>query len=149
MAMTGLTQLRVEGETWTPTQEDTPYQRLGGSDGVKALVEAFYDTMERDEPALLATHKLDEAGRVPRALRDKVALYLIGWLGGPQDYVATHGHPRLRMRHAHVPVDTGQRDAWTRCMGKALDHLGVQGPVRTFLDQKFVDLADHLRNKPG
>ena len=142
-------QLRIDGkETWTPTAEDTPYKRLGGSDVVKAVVDTFYDIMEVEEEALLATHKL-EAGKVPSELREKVALYLIGWLGGPQDYTATHGHPRLRMRHTHIPVDTGMRDAWTRCMGKALDRQGVTGPVRTFLDQRLADLADHLRNKPG
>ena len=26
------------------------------------------------------------------------ALFFIGWLGGPQDYVERHGHPRLRRR---------------------------------------------------
>jgi hemoglobin len=142
--------LRINGkEAWTPTMEDTPYQRLGGTEAIKVLVEAFYDIMEAEEPELKATHRLDDAGKVPRELRDKVALYIVGWLGGPQDYTATHGHPRLRMRHGHVPVDIGLRDAWTRCMSKALDQVGVQGPVRTFLDQKFVDLADHLRNRPG
>ena len=143
-------QLRTSGkEAWTPTEKDTPYQRLGGSEAVKALVDTFYDIMEAEEPALLATHKLDEAGKVSRDLRDKVALYLIGWMGGPQDYTETHGHPRLRMRHAHVPVDTTFRDAWMRAMNKAMDQLKVQSPVREFLDERLTDLADHLRNRPG
>jgi len=142
--------LRINGkEAWNPTMEDTPYQRLGGTEGINSLVNTFYDIMEAEEPALTATHKLDEAGRVPRELRDRVALYLVGWLGGPQDYTATFGHPRLRMRHGHVPVDTTMRDAWMRSMGKALDRAGVQGPLRDFLDQKLLDLADHLRNRPG
>jgi hemoglobin len=143
-------QLRVNGtETWTPTAEDSPYKRLGGSDVVKAVVNDFYDLMEAEEPALLATHRLDAAGKVGQDLRDKVALYLIGWMGGPQDYTEIHGHPRLRMRHVHVPVDTTMRDAWMRCMGKALDRHGITGPVRAFLDERLTGLADHLRNRPG
>lgn len=143
-------QLRVNGaETYTPTQEDTPYQRLGGSERVKTLVYRFYDIMETEEPALLGTHRLDASGKVPAELRDKVALYLIGWMGGPQDYTEQHGHPRLRMRHVHVPVDVGMRDAWMRCMRKAFDDVGVAGPVRQFLDERLTDLADHLRNRPG
>ena len=46
--------------------------------------------------------------------REKFALYFIGWLGGPQEYVARFGHPRLRMRHGRVPVDSAGRDAWMR-----------------------------------
>src|SRR3954463_8931412 len=82
-----------------------PFDELGGEAPVRALVELFYDVMDRDEPELGRLHPLDDAGRVSRASRDRFALFLVGWLGGPQDYVAAHGHPRLRMRHARVPVD--------------------------------------------
>lgn len=139
--------LRQDG--WTPTPEDAPYHRVGGTEGVKALVEAFYDAMEAHEPALAKLHRLDENGRVSRVSRDRFALFLIGWLGGPQDYLTTHGHPRLRMRHNTVAVDTGMRDAWTRAMSRALDARHVQGPVRTFLDARFAEVADFLRNAPG
>lgn len=125
----------------------SPYERLGGRDAVVALAERFYDEMEQ-EPALLALHKLDAAGKADRATRDKFALFFIGWLGGPQDYMAQHGHPRLRMRHAHVPVTVEMRDAWMRAMGRALDARGVAGDVRRFLDQKLGDLATFLRNQP-
>jgi hemoglobin len=135
-------------EQWTPTPDDTPYLRLGGSDAVKALVEAFYDAMELHEPALAKLHKVDEAGRVTRGSRDRFALFLIGWLGGPQDYLNTHGHPRLRMRHNTVPVGVAMRDAWTRTMGRALDERKVDGPVRHFLDTRFAEVADFLRNTP-
>lgn len=141
--------LRTSGtEAWVPTAEDTPFQRVGGEEGIRTLVHRFYDLMEAEEPALLATHELED-GRVSAALRERVALYLIGWLGGPQDYTERYGHPRLRMRHVRVPVDMAMRDAWTRCMAKAMQQVGLAEPVRVFLEQRFVDLADHLRNRPG
>lgn len=139
--------LRLD-EQWTPSAEDTPYLRLGGAEAVKALVEAFYDAMEAHEPELAKLHRLDEAGRVSRESRDRFAMFLIGWLGGPQDYIATHGHPRLRMRHNTVPVGVAMRDAWTRSMGRALDEKKVDGPVRHFLDTRFAEVADFLRNVP-
>ena len=128
--------------------QETPYARLGGSEAVRALVERFYDAMSDHEPDLAKLHACDEAGRVSRESRDRFALFLIGWLGGPQDYMARHGHPRLRMRHGHVPVDARMRDAWVRCMGIALDQSGVTGMTRTFLDQRFAEVATFLRNQP-
>ena len=70
----------------------------------------------------------------------------MGWLGGPQHYMQRHGHPRLRMRHFQTPVDTAMRDAWLRSMGRALDAQGVGGGLRRFLDERFAQVADFLRN---
>lgn len=124
----------------------TPYELLGGETVVRQLVEHFYDIMGRSEPALAQLHPLDEHGQVSRASRDRFALFLIGWLGGPDDYVRQHGHPRLRMRHARVAVDHTMRDAWLRAMTAALDEVGATGWVRGFLEQRLAEVADFLRN---
>ena len=143
-----MTNLRIDGGAWIPTAEDSAFHRLGGPDGVRALVEAFYDAMGTHEPALNALHPLDENSSVTRVMRDRFALFLIGWLGGPDDYMAQHGHPRLRMRHGKTPVDTAMRDAWLRAMGKAMDARNVTGDVRGYLDARFAEVADFLRNTP-
>lgn len=136
-------------DDWVPTLEDTPFHRLGGEAAVMALAEAFYDAMDTDEPALARLHELDAAGRVNRGTRERFGLFLIGWLGGPQHYMTQHGHPRLRMRHGHVPVDTAMRDAWLRAMRTAMDARGVSGGLRRFLDDRFAQVADFLRNSEG
>jgi hemoglobin len=128
------------------SEAETPFALLGGADRVGALVERFYDVMSDREPALAALHRCDPDGRVARYSRDRFALFLIGWLGGPQDYTAQHGHPRLRMRHHRVPVDPAMRDAWLRCMTAAMDAEPITGPVRAFLDGRFAEVADFLRN---
>ena len=126
-----------------------PFDLLGGAGEVRALVERFYDAMERQEPALARLHALDAEGRVSRLSRDRFALFLIGWLGGPQDYVEQHGHPRLRMRHGRVQVNEAMRDAWLRSMKIALDEGEIAGEIRLFLDGRFAEVADFLRNTPG
>ncbi len=133
-------------DDWTPSAEDMPFHRLGGEDGVRALAEAFYDAMDAHEPELARLHELDERGRVNTGTRERFGLFLMGWLGGPQHYMQRHGHPRLRMRHGHLPVNVPHRDAWVRSMQRALDARGVQGALRRFLDQRFADVADFLRN---
>jgi hemoglobin len=124
----------------------TPFEQLGGADRVRAIVERFYDAMSASEPALARLHACTADGVVERGPRDRFGLFLIGWLGGPDDYVAQHGHPRLRMRHGRVAVDVAMRDAWLRCMTVALDAEGITGPVRAFLDARFAEVADFLRN---
>jgi hemoglobin len=132
-----------------PRVTPTPFEQIGGAEVVRALVERFYDAMERTEPELARLHQLDEAGKVSAGSRQRFALFLVGWLGGPEDYVAQFGHPRLRMRHGRVPVNVGMRDAWLRAMTIALDESGVTGDLRRFLDSRFGEVADFLRNQPG
>lgn len=116
---------------------------------MRAIAETFYEVMEREEPALARLHPLDAEGRVVPEARERFALFFVGWLGGPQTYVERHGHPRLRMRHGHVPIDTAMRDAWMRAMVRAFDEQHVEGAVRAFLETRLADLADFLRNRPG
>jgi len=123
-----------------------PYLQLGGREEVLGLVERFYDIMEQTEPALAALHERDATGKISRRNRDRFGLFLLGWLGGPDDYVRMHGHPRLRMRHARVPVDTAQRDAWLRCMNAALAERNLAEPLLEFLRGRFAEVADFMRN---
>ncbi len=135
--------------TFSPSPLDTPFARLGGEVPIRALSERFYDLMSEREPALARLHPCDDDGRVSRGPRDRFTLFFIGWLGGPQDYIAQHGHPRLRMRHGNVPVDTAMRDAWMRCMRAALAEAQMSDDVRAYLDSKLADVADFMRNRAG
>ena len=126
----------------------SPFSEMGGSEAfVRELAKTFYDFMEVNEPELARLHR-GEDGRVGEEARERFALFLIGWLGGPQTYMERHGHPRLRMRHGHLPVNTRMRDAWLRCMNHALEAHPVPPNVRAFLKQRFSELADFLRNRP-
>jgi hemoglobin len=140
--------IKLVPQDWSPSADDTAFDRLGGLEAVAALVERFYDFMSEREPELTALHSCDQRGAVSRGTRDRFALFLAGWLGGPQEYLAKHGHPRLRMRHAPFSVDARMRDAWLRSMSAALDAQGVVGGLRTFLDARFAQVADFLRNQP-
>jgi hemoglobin len=125
---------------------NNPYQEIGGREMVLAVVERFYDLMEQTEPALAALHELDAQGRISRRNRDRFGSFLVGWLGGPDDYVRDNGHPRLRLRHSRVPIDGAMRDAWIRCMWAAMDSCEVPVPTRAFLRQRFAEVAEFLRN---
>lgn len=125
----------------------TPYEMIGGADAVRRLVDRFYDLMDAEEDAahIRAMHPptLDSS-------REKLRLFLTGWLGGPQLYVERFGHPRLRARHLPFPIGEAERDAWVACMDRALDEQEMPDELRTFLKARFQAVADHMRNQaPG
>ena len=123
---------------------DTIYEWIGGESHVKALVERFYDLMDL-EPAyarLREVHgpSLDNA-------RLKTFWFLCGWMGGPQYYTEKFGHPRLRMRHMHVPISILERDQWLSCMDRAMGETGVDETLRVRLRESFFQTADWMRNQ--
>ncbi len=124
----------------------SPYDILGGTEPVLKLAERFYDNMEVYEPALTKTHRLTPEGKIDPVVRNNFGLFLVFWLGGPQDYLEQHGHPRLRMRHRHVAIDQAMSDAWVRSMTRAMDDCQISGSVREFLDGRFAHVANFLRN---
>lgn len=135
------------------SSEATPFELLGGADVVSRIAEAFYDHMEADEPALARLHPLTPEGRIQPQVRERFRLFFIGWLGGPQDYMRLHGHPRLRMRHAGVGIDSAQRDAWLRAMRAAFADVeteqgGFEPAARQFVLSRLEEVANFLRNRP-
>ena len=126
-------------------RESTPYQLLGGDAGVRRMVERFYDLMD-SVPEYYGIRKLHAADLA--SARDKLYLFLSGWLGGPQLYVAKHGHPMLRARHLPFPIGIAERDAWLACMKQALTDCGVEEPLREGLMRAFFGTADWMRNRP-
>lgn len=134
----------------SPAAPPTPFDLIGGRAVVERLAARFYEVMERDEPALAAVHRQvpgdDGSSVIDPEVKRRFSLFLVGWLGGPQEYMDQHGHPRLRMRHGRVPVDVKMRDAWLRSMTRAMDDCQVRGAVRGYLGQRFAEVADFLRN---
>lgn len=126
---------------------DVPFELIGGAPVVHAITEAFYDRMREAEPKLADLHVCDADGRIADEPRRKFELFLVEWLGGPKNFSAAHGHPRLRMRHARFPVDDDMIRAWLACMMHALDQQPIQPEVRAFLDMRLTDLANFMKNR--
>ena len=124
----------------------TPFEQLGGEEGIRRLVDRFYDLMDAS-PEAAAVRGLH--AKSLKSSREKLFLFLTGWTGGPQLYVERFGHPRLRMRHLPFSIATRERDEWLWCMDQALDEHDVPDELREALRERFHALADHMRNTPG
>jgi len=124
----------------------TPYDQLGGDAGVRALVERFYDLMDL-EPAYGEVRRV-HAPSLDHA-REKLYLFLSGWLGGPPLYVERYGHPRLRARHLPFPIGVRERDQWLACMSQALDESRCPAELKPRLMEAYFKTADWMRNREG
>src|SRR5690349_24160697 len=123
----------------------TPYELLGGDDGIRRLVDRFYDLMDSAPEA--ATIRALHAASL-KASRDKLYLYLSYWTGGPQTYIEQRGHPMLRARHLPFTISSRERDEWLWCMDRALNEQAMQDALREQLRDRLHALADHMRNRP-
>ena len=122
----------------------TPYQILGGDAKVRELVERFYDLMELEANY----RRLREVhGTSLESAREKLHLFLSGWLGGPSLYTDRFGHPMLRARHLPFSIGNEERDQWMACMMQAMEETGVPQELGEALGTAFQKTADWMRNQ--
>jgi hemoglobin len=133
-------------ETQDNTAQATPFERIGGEDKVRALVDRFYDLMDL-EPRY-AELRSAHGTELERA-RQNLFWFLCGWLGGPDHYTSRFGHPRLKMRHMPLKIGITERDQWLEAMDQAMGEMGVDATLRARLKESFTGTADWMRNTPG
>lgn len=120
------------------------YERLGGEQSLRELVDRFYDYMETlpEARTIRTLHPKDL-----RSAREKLFMFLSGWLGGPDRYIAAFGHPRLRARHLPFSIGAEERDQWMMCMEKALAETNIDNAFREQLVSALQQTATFMINK--
>ncbi len=122
----------------------TPYDAMGGDAKVRELVDRFYDLMEL-EPGYRQLRRVH--GSSLQGAREKLHLFLSGWLGGPPLYLERYGHPMLRARHLPFAIGVEERDQWMACMVQAMEEVGLPRELRQALEPAFFRTADWMRNQ--
>jgi hemoglobin len=131
------------------TQPPTVFAAVGGQQFFDDLVSRFYDAVENDE--LLRPMYPADMG----PSRHRLAGFLAQYWGGPADYSAERGHPRLRMRHMPFAIGQAERDAWMRHMLASLeaarlpDGSPLDPDIANAMFAHFDNAATHLINHPG
>lgn len=123
---------------------NTFYQAVGGEAGLLQLVTRFYEIMDSEPKAagIRAMHQADLS-----SARDKLFLFLSGWMGGPPLYIEKYGHPMLRARHLPFAIGESERDQWIYCMVRAMHQLGLREEVMRQLGSALWGVADFMRNQ--
>jgi hemoglobin len=127
-------------------ETQTTYEKIGGEATVAKLCARFYELMNTvpQFQGIRAMHKADLSES-----RDKLFMFLSGWMGGPDLFVEKFGHPRLRGRHAPFAIGESERDQWVACMVLAMEDVGIDEESREKLVKNFFQTADFMRNKQG
>ncbi|SEN66943.1 globin [Lihuaxuella thermophila] len=120
----------------------TLYEKIGGAEKVRQLVEAFYPKVQA-HPLLkpLFPEQI-------RPVMEKQYMFLTQFLGGPPLYTEKYGHPMLRARHLPFPITPSRANAWLECMDQAMDEAGITGQEREEFFSRLVIAAHHMINQP-
>ena len=121
-----------------------PFEELGGETGVRALVDRFYDRMD-SAPYAAVIREMHQADL--GEMRERLALFLCGWLGGPQLHFEKYGRFCMRSAHTPFPIDSEASDAWVRCMREALREAPLEEAMRDALTDAFARTAGMLVNR--
>ena len=123
---------------------DATYLALGKEAGIRALVHSFYDHMEtNDDYANLWSWHTGER----ELMRDKLALFLCMWSGGPRKYQEKYGVISIPDFHAHLPVTQEAVDQWLNCMREALQDRQYPEDLSLYLMHHFAIPAERIRKR--
>ncbi|MDC9727853.1 MAG: group II truncated hemoglobin [Methyloprofundus sp.] len=121
---------------------DASYEAAGKEVGVRKLVDEFYRQMETltEGQHIRAMHKEDLG-----TIKDKLALFLMGWLGGPRLYPDKYGSISIPQAHQHLVINEQERDAWLLCMKEALKVQDYSDDFKQYLIQQLAIPAERIR----
>jgi hemoglobin len=123
------------------TLPESLYERVGGREFFVGLVAHFYAGVAED-PVLLPLYPSDLD-----AAREHLLPFLVQYFGGPRDYEAVRGEPRLRLRHMPFAIDRAARDAWMARMEAAIAASGAAAADADELRSYFSSTATFLINR--
>ncbi|MBI2802987.1 MAG: group II truncated hemoglobin [Gammaproteobacteria bacterium] len=123
---------------------DASFHAAGGEDGLRLLVDRFYDLMDSvpEAHSIRAMHPTDLS-----TARDKLWRFLCGWLNGPKRYQEKYGPISIPRVHAHLVIGSADRDAWLACMRRALDEQPYADDFKAYLIYQLAQPAERVRNR--
>jgi len=123
---------------------DASFQAAGGEEGLRRLVDNFFDRMGSDErfATIYALHPDDKT-----VSRDKLARFLCGWLGGPKLYNEKYGAIGIPRVHAHLAIATAERDQWLTCMTESVAEQSFAPDFKKYLMEQLFVPAEAVRRR--
>ena len=119
----------------------TVFEQVGGEATFFRLADVFYELVDGD-PDLRPMFPGDLAGP-----KERLALFLSQYFGGPSTYSERRGHPRLKMRHVPFSIGTAERDRWVGHMLAAIDTIQVPEPACSQMKEYFEHAATFMINR--
>lgn len=121
---------------------DATFIAAGKEEGIRNIVDAFFDNMEKNPEyeRIWSWHPSDN-----EMSRDKLALFLFAWMGGPRLFQEKYGRISIPQVHAHLEIKEAERDMWLNCMHEALESLDYPVDFIDYLMTQFFIPAETIR----
>jgi hemoglobin len=119
----------------------SPYELIGGAEGVKRLVDAFYAAMDHN-PAYADLRNMHEPDLGPT--REALAGFLTVWLGGPREWIEKRGGFCIMSRHAQMNITEATAGQWMDAMRDAMREVGVEPELAKKMEQALGQLAEAM-----
>lgn len=116
----------------------TPYDLLGGAEGVARVVNRFYDLMESD-PAFARLRAMHAPDLTP--MRTSLAGFLAGWTGGPRSWFEQNPGKCMMSAHGALEIDRDKATQWCDAMARALADSGIDPVLAGRLNEAFGRMA--------
>ncbi|MGC4033038.1 MAG: globin [Tepidisphaeraceae bacterium] len=120
---------------------DDMYHRIGEAK-LRQIIAGFYRRVPSD-PVLGPMYPPDDLAGAEWRLYGFIAQRL----GGPADYSAQRGHPRLRMRHMPFAIDERARDHWILLMDAAINEVELAQSDAELLKHFLFSVAHQMQNR--
>ena len=123
---------------------DASFLAAGGEVGIFKLVNNFFDRMQSDERFSTIWHMHPDDKEMSR---DKLARFLCGWLGGPRLYNEKYGAIGIPRVHAHLAIETTERDQWLTCMSESVAEQAFADDFKSYLMEQLFVPAEAVRRR--
>ncbi len=121
----------------------TPFEALG-EQGIRDLTNAFYDAMD-SLPEAAGIRAMHAADLTP--MKERLAEYLTGWMGGPPIYAQKYGSVCMTSPHKPYAIGSAERDQWLSCMNHALNAINADDELQQMLKEPLRQIADMVKNR--
>lgn len=129
-----------------PATPPSLYDRIGSADGVRLIVDRFYDLMER-EPEYAELRAMHDADLLP--VRVSLTQFLSAWLGGPRDWFVARPGACIMSAHGAMPITRETARQWVHAMSRALAETRVEPALGAQMQQSFLRMAHAMLLRAG
>lgn len=124
------------------SEPSNPFEAFGSEAAVYQIVSVFYHKMD-ELPECKTIRDMHKGDLEPMV--DKLATFLIGWMGGPRRYQEKFGSVVIPEAHSQFAIGEAERDQWLLCMQLALEQSELSPQWRKTLLEAFKPMADMCR----
>ncbi|GAB3303874.1 globin [Pseudoclavibacter terrae] len=140
--------IHLRGSDGGASAVPTLYDEIGGMPAFDKLAAAFYEGV-RDDPLMWRMYPQDDL----EGATWRLGHFLAQYFGGPSEYSAQRGHPRLRMRHNGFHINPEAREHWLRHMHAAMDQLELspihRAQMTDYFDRAATAMVNTFEPSPG